>query len=138
LNFVGNVEGSDVLSGKANVIVCDGYTGNVLLKFYESIPGYAQQWIKKKIRKYPLMERTVGPLFHKLFPMARKSYESEDEVSGILWGIDGVVKIAHGASYASHINHAIMSARNAVQANITDSLRSELIKYNNEGKLVRR
>jgi phosphate acyltransferase len=135
LNFIGNVEGNDILGGQANVVICDGYIGNVILKFYESIPGYAQIWIKKKLSKYPLLRNTVSPIFHKLFPMARKSYESEDEVSGILWGIDGVVKIAHGASYASHINHAIMSARNAVQADIVGCLRSELIKYKADGKL---
>ena len=67
--------------------------------------------------------------------MARKSYESEDEVSGILWGVNGIVKIAHGASYASHINHDIMSARNAVKANIVGSLSSELAKFKAEGKL---
>ncbi len=135
LNFIGNIEGSDVLSGRANVVICDGYTGNILLKFYESIAGYARVWAKKKLRRYPILKSTVDPIFHKLFPMARKSYESEDEVSGILWGIDGVIRIAHGASYASHINHAIMSARNAVQADIVGSLRSELIKYKAEGKL---
>ncbi len=135
LNFIGNIEGNDILSGRANVIICDGFTGNVILKFYESISGYARIWAKHKLRKYPLLNRTVDPVFHKLFPMARKSYESEDEVSGILWGVNGIVKIAHGASYASHINHAIMSARNAVRADIVGSLSLELAKFKAEGKL---
>jgi len=135
LNFIGSVEGSDILGGLANVVICDGYTGNILLKFYESIAGYARIWVKHKLSRHPILKSTVDPIFHKLFPMARKSYESEDEVSGILWGIDGIIRIAHGASYASHINHAIMSARNAVQADIVGSLRSELVKYKTEGKL---
>ena len=135
LNFIGNIEGNDILSGCANVVICDGLTGNVILKFYESIAGYARAWIKNKFCKYPLLNRTVDPVFHKFFPLARKSYESEDEVSGILWGINGIVKIAHGASYASHINHAIMSARNAVKADIVGSLSLELAKFKAEGKL---
>ena len=135
LNFVGNIEGSDILSGRANVIICDGLTGNVVLKFYESISGYARDWMKDKLSKYPLLNRTVDPVFHTFFPMARQSYESEDEVSGVLWGVNGIVKIAHGASYASHINHAIMSARNAVRADIVNSLSMELANFKSEGKL---
>jgi glycerol-3-phosphate acyltransferase PlsX len=135
LNFIGNIEGNEILSGKANVIVCDGFVGNVLLKFYESIGSYALEWTKRRLKKYPLSGRMAELLFHRLLPVTKMTYETEEEGGGILWGVDGVVKIAHGASQAAHIAHAIASARNAVKAEIVGSLKSELAEFNQGGKI---
>jgi glycerol-3-phosphate acyltransferase PlsX len=135
LNFIGNIEGSDILNGKANVIVCDGFVGNVLLKFYESIGGYAQLWTEQKLKKYPPLRALVRLLFKGLFPATKISSETEKQGGGILWGVDGVVKIAHGASRAPHIANAIESAKEAVKAEVIESLKSELAKFNQGGKL---
>jgi glycerol-3-phosphate acyltransferase PlsX len=135
LNFVGNIEGSDILNGKANVIVCDGFVGNVLLKFYESIGGYAQVWTERKLRKYPPLRALVKLLFKQLFPATKISSETEKRGGGILWGVDGVVKIAHGGSRAPQIANAIECAREAVRAEVVESLKSELAKFNQGGKL---
>jgi glycerol-3-phosphate acyltransferase PlsX len=135
LNFIGNIEGSDILNGKANVIVCDGFVGNVLLKFYESIGGYAQVWTEQKLKKYPPLRALVRLLFKGLFPATKISSETEKRVGGILWGVDGVVKIAHGASRAPQIANAIESAKQAVKAEVIESLKLELAKFNQGGKL---
>lgn len=135
LNFIGNIEGSDVLTGRANVIICDGFVGNVLLKFYESMGGHAQQWVKKKLRRYPPLGNLAGLLFNRLFPVTKLSYEGEEKGAGILWGIDGIVRIAHGACRAPHIAHAIESAKNAVSADIVSSLKEDLAKFNHGGKV---
>lgn len=135
LNFIGNIEGSDILSGKANVIVCDGFVGNVLLKFYESIGGYAQVWTEQKLKKYPPLRALARLLFKSLFPATKISRETEKQGGGILWGVDGVVKIAHGASRAPNIANAIESAKEAVKAGVVESLKSELAKFNQGGKL---
>lgn len=134
LNFVGNIEGSDILNGKANVIVCDGFVGNVLLKFYESIGGYAQVWTERKLKNYPPLRALAGLLFNGLFPATKISSETERRGGGILWGVDGVVKIAHGASRAPQIANAIESAKEAVRAGIVESLKSELAKFSQGGK----
>lgn len=134
LNFVGNVEGNEVLSGKANVIVCDGFVGNVLLKFYESVGGHAWNWTEQKLKKYPLLGGMVRVLFNRLFQATKISSETEKGGGGILWGIDGVVRIAHGASRATQVANAIESAKNAVRAGTTDSLKLELEKYSQGGK----
>jgi len=128
LNFIGNTEGSDILSGRANVIVCDGFVGNILLKFYESLGGYALNYVRRKLKRYPLLRSMAGLLFGKLFPVTKLSYEGEEEGSGILWGVDGVVRIAHGACRASHIVHGIASARKVVEEDIVASLKQELEK----------
>ncbi|NWF77031.1 MAG: phosphate acyltransferase PlsX [Chloroflexi bacterium] len=135
LNFIGNIEGNDILNGKANVIVCGGFVGNVLLKFYESIAGHAKDWTARKLRKYPPLDTLVKLLFDTLFPATKISGESEKRGGGILWGVDGVVRIAHGASRAPQIVNAIESAKEAVEADIVECLKSELAKFNQGGQL---
>ena len=135
LNFIGNIEGNDILSGKANVIVCDGFVGNVVLKFYESIAGYARNWTERKLRKYPPLGALVKLLFNGVFPATKISSETEKRGGGILWGVNGVVRIAHGASRAPQIANAIESAKEAVKAEVVESLKLELAKLNQGGKL---
>lgn len=135
LNFIGNIEGSDIFSGKANVVVCDGFVGNVILKFYESLGDHALNYMKRKLKKYPPLSGLAKLLFDRLFPVTKISYEGEEEGGGILWGVDGVVRIAHGACRAPHIACAIASARKAVKADIVGCLKSELAKFQKEGKL---
>ncbi len=135
LNFVGNIEGNDILSGRVNVIVCDGFVGNVVFKFYESMGEHALNWTKKKLRRFPPLSGIARLLFSGLFPVAKMSYEGEEQGGGILWGVDGVVRIAHGASRAPQIVHGVASAKKAVKANIVGCLKSELAKFQKENKL---
>jgi glycerol-3-phosphate acyltransferase PlsX len=135
LNFIGNIEGGDILKGKANVIVCDGFVGNVLLKFFESIGGHAQVWTERKLKKHPPVRALARLLFRKLFPATKISSETEKQGGGILWGVAGVVKIAHGASRAPQIADAIQSAKEAVKAGVVESMKLELAKFNQGGKL---
>jgi fatty acid/phospholipid synthesis protein PlsX len=129
LNFIGNIEGGDILSGRANVIVCDGFVGNVVLKFYESMGERALNYSKQKLKKYPPLGAVAKLLFNRLFPVTKISYEGEEEGGGILWGIDGVVRVAHGASRAPQIVHGIASAKKAVKADVVGCLKSELAKF---------
>jgi glycerol-3-phosphate acyltransferase PlsX len=135
LNFIGNVEGNDIFSGKANVIVCDGFVGNVVLKLYESIASHARDWITKRLKRYPPLNVLGRLLFDRMFPANQISRKTEKNGGGILWGIDGVVRIAHGASRAAHIANAVESAEKAVRADVIESVKSELAKSNQGGKL---
>ncbi len=136
LNFIGNIEGSDILSGKVNVIVCDGFVGNVLMKFYESIGDHALNYVNRKLKKNPPLRAMANLMFNRLLPITKISYEGEEEGSGILWGVDGVVRIAHGSSQAPHIAHSIAGARKAVAAGVVGSLKSELAKFKQEQAAV--
>jgi glycerol-3-phosphate acyltransferase PlsX len=135
VNFVGNIEGSDILTGKANVVVCDGFVGNVLLKFYESIGEYALGWMRHKLKRHPLLSWVAKLVFDKALPMAKLSYEGEEAGSGILWGVNGIVRVAHGACQASHVAHGIAGAKKAVMADIIGALKPELERFKREGKL---
>ena len=132
LNFVGNIEGNDIVTGKANVIVCDGFVGNVILKFYESIGDRAKVYL---MSKHPRVKGLIGYMFDRVLPLKKLSYEGEEEGSGILWGVDGVVRIAHGACKAEHISHGIIAARKAVQSDIVGSLKKEIALFRQQGKL---
>jgi len=74
-------------------------------------------------------------MFDRVLPIKKLSYEGEEEGSGILWGVDGVVRIAHGACKAEHITHGINAARKAVQADIVGSLKREIELFRQQGKL---
>lgn len=123
LNFIGNIEGYDVLNGKANVIVCDGIVGNVLLKFYESIGPSFTQWLRTRLQGRPL----VGAGRRVLCQIAAFTRITRDESTGggLLWGVNGVVQIMHGSSRAPHFERAIVRAHDAVAANVVDELRAE-------------
>ncbi|MCD6567679.1 MAG: phosphate acyltransferase PlsX [Dehalococcoidia bacterium] len=135
LNFIGNIEGDDVLSGRANVVVCDGFIGNVILKFYEGIGKHAKVYLEQKLRRCPPLRSMVGTFFDKIFPVKRISYEGEEAGGGILWGVDGVARVAHGCCKAPQIAHAIMGAREAFEADIVGALRSRLLQLKSEGVL---
>ena len=124
LNFIGNIEGNDILSGRANVVVCDGFTGNVILKFYESIGGYAGEWLKERLKGFP----RVGPArkLFTTFTSLTRVVDGQSIGSGLLWGINGVVFVMHGSSRAPQVARTIAKAREAVKADLVTSIKSEL------------
>ena len=126
LNFIGNIEGNDILSGRANVVVCDGFTGNVILKFYESIGYYAGEWLKKRLKGFPKVG-LARKLFTSFTSLTRVT-EGESIGSGLLWGIDGIVFVMHGSSKAPQVARTIAKAREAVKADLVVSIKSEIAR----------
>jgi glycerol-3-phosphate acyltransferase PlsX len=124
LNFIGNIEGNDILSGRANVIICDGLIGNVILKFYESIGYYAGEWLKKKLKGFPRIG-PAGRLFTTVTSLTRVM-ESESIGSGLLWGVNGVVFVMHGSSKAPQVARTIAKAKEVVKVDLITSIKSEL------------
>lgn len=123
--FVGNIEGRDVLRGAADVVVCDGFTGNVLLKFAESFKETFRTLLGRELETLPIARMGVGlarPAFRRLFQ--RLDYA---EVGGApLLGVKGGCIICHGASSERAIHNAIRIAASHVQkdfnAKVTDVL----------------
>ena len=124
LDFIGNIEGNDILSERANVIVCDGIVGNVLMKFYESLGDYVVRWLKERLGNLPL----TGPVRKMLDQMVSftKITRNESDGGGLLWGVDGVVHLMHGNSKAQQIRKAISRVRYSVEIDLISSLKSEL------------
>ena len=125
LNFVGNVEGRDLLKGDVNVIVCDGFVGNILLKFGESIPSF----LKAKFTGYS----AKGPKEKLVALVARGGLRSVlqemdyQEAGGVpLLGVNGVSIIGHGGSTARAIKNMIFLAEKTVVQNVNGKIQDSL------------
>jgi glycerol-3-phosphate acyltransferase PlsX len=123
--FVGNVEGRDVLFGMADVYVCDGFTGNILLKFGESIPGALHELIKKVIHKKQIPLEDVQPALEILKEaLAPFDYEA---VGGVPFlGVNGVSLVGHGGSTPLAIKNMIFNAAKMVEHQVNDKIVSYL------------
>ncbi len=122
LNFIGNVEGYDILSGRANVIICDGFVGNILVKFSEALGRTVCRWLEKRLRG-KLPERDVKEVVDSLF---RAMNVAEVLGGGPLWAVNGVACKAHGRSLSPEITLAIGQAKLAVERDLVGSLKAEL------------
>jgi len=110
LNFVGNLEGRDIIEGVCDVVVCDGFVGNVLLKFYESVAQFIVRLIKTELDT--LTENSLD--FDRIFQILDYS-----ETGGApLLGVGGVSVICHGGSSSKAIRNAIRVAAQAVRSDM--------------------
>ena len=120
-HFAGNCEGRDILSGDFDVVVCDGYTGNVLLKFLESVGGVLLDVIKAEL---PRGRRgKVGSAF--LIGNLRrikKRLDHAEHGGALLLGVDGVRVIGHGSSKALSVLSALRLAHSAASHGVMDDL----------------
>jgi phosphate acyltransferase len=117
LNYIGYVEGRDIFNGKVDVIVCDGFTGNVALKTMEGAANFAGEVLKSAFQKN--LSTRLGYLMTR--SSLRDAYRRLDyaEYGGApLIGLDGVAIIAHGGSNPQAIKNAIRAARDAVQQGV--------------------
>jgi len=124
LNFIGNVEGMDIAFGKANVIVCDGFVGNILVKFCEGLGRTVKHWFTDEL-KGNLSPTDLENITTKLYRLMSPGVVMG---GGPLWGVDGVAAVAHGSSRASQIVGTIRQAKLAVESRFVDTLRAELKK----------
>jgi len=124
LNFIGNVEGMDIPKGRANVIVCDGFVGNILLKFCEGLGETVSNWLSQEL-KASLPQDELENITTKLWRLM-----SPGAVLGgaPLWGVNGLVTIAHGSARAPQIAGTIKEAKACVEKGFIDLLRRELEK----------
>ena len=122
LNFIGNVEGYDILSGRANVIICDGFVGNILVKFSEALGRTVCRWLENRL-KGKLPESDVKGIVDNLF----QATNAADALGGgPLWAVNGVACVAHGRSKSQEIAGAIGQAKLAVELDLMGSLKAEL------------
>jgi glycerol-3-phosphate acyltransferase PlsX len=128
LNFIGYVEGRDVYNGDVDVIVCDGFVGNISLKISEGLAEAAMQMLKVEIMKS--LRAKIGYLFiRKAFAAFRKRVDYAEYGGAPLLGINGVGIICHGSSSSVAICNAIGEAANMVEKKVNDSIRQSLQQY---------
>ncbi len=125
LNFVGNAEGKDIPAGLADVIVTDGFTGNVIAKLAEGVAGFMLDIIKEEIKSRPLA--TVGALLARsAFGQVAKRLDYREYGGAPLLGVDGTVIVAHGRSDSLAIKNAIRVAKQAVEEGTLHAIRDDI------------
>jgi len=107
INFIGNVEGYDILNGDANVVVCDGFTGNAVLKFGEAMVDFVLSEIKEGTSKN-LIAALGGLLIRPVFKDLMKKVNYEEYGGAVLLGVNGITVICHGKSNEKAIKNAIL------------------------------
>jgi glycerol-3-phosphate acyltransferase PlsX len=127
LNFFGNVEGSDILPGAADVVVCDGFTGNVVLKFAESAVQFISGVLKDAIKSTPI-SMLGGLLIQRQFNRQKTRLNYEEYGGAPLLGIDGVTIICHGRSSGRAILNATRVAAAAVRQQLTEHIKAQLLE----------
>ncbi|MEL6222881.1 MAG: phosphate acyltransferase PlsX [Cyanobacteria bacterium J06627_8] len=127
ISFIGNAEGRDVLSGDFDVVVCDGFVGNVLLKFAEAIGDVLLQILREELPKGVRGKLGVGMLKPNLRQIAQRIDHAEHG-GGLLLGVAGVCIISHGSSQAPSVFNAIRLAKEAVDHRVLDQIQSQYRK----------
>ena len=118
LNFIGNVEGKDIFRGAADVVVCDGFAGNIVLKVAEGVGELLSKILLDELGRRSLME-TAAPVLRVM--KAKTDYA---EYGGApLLGVNGVCVIGHGRSDAKAMRNAIRAAADAVENDIVGCIR---------------
>lgn len=126
LNFIGNVEGRDVLRGKADVIVCDGFVGNVILKFAEGVLDVIKGKFKAYAEKGFLKKVWIGMMYGTLKNVVLKDFDYQEYGGVPLLGINGVTIIGHGKSSPIAIKNMIYKAEEMVRLGVNGKIREQL------------
>ena len=128
MNFIGNIEGREIFSGICNVIVCDGFVGNVALKITEGTSSMLFRMLKQEF-KGDLLAGIAGLIAKPFMKRIYKKINYEEFGGALLLGVKGITVISHGSSKAYAIKNAIRVAKDAVETGVNKKI-SEFFENN--------
>lgn len=117
INFIGNIEGKDIPIGKVDVVVCDGFVGNAILKFGEGVVSTLLTLIKDSLKKHPLTFVSL-PFIWGAIKDLKKKYDFTEYGGAPLLGLEKICVICHGRSNSKAIKNAIKTAAQLVENNV--------------------
>ena len=126
INFIGNVEGGDILHGKADVVVCDGFVGNVVLKFGESLLTMFNSNVRRLSRKY-IFSQLGAVMMKPTFDGIRKIFDYQEYGGAPMLGVQGICFKAHGRSTPRAIRNALLAAKKMVEGNLNTRIQQEIL-----------
>lgn len=125
LNFIGNIEGNDIMKGFADVVICDGFTGNVVLKFSEGMIDIIWNMLRDTVDA--AMRRRFGRYLVKPAVKDLKAkFNYEEYGGGILLGVNGVVIVCHGRSSPQALKNAMKLAKTCAEHNLIEEIRKRV------------
>ncbi|ADG82923.1 phosphate acyltransferase PlsX [Thermincola potens] len=125
LNFIGNIEGRDITRGRADVIVCDGFVGNVVLKFGEGLARDLMWMIKQELKKNIFVKVGAALVFTQAKGL-KKRIDYAEYGGAPLLGVNGISIISHGSSDAKAIANAVRVAKECVEKKVVDCIRDSI------------
>jgi len=125
-NFVGNVEGNDIFKGKVEVIVTDGFIGNIVLKTSEGVAEIIGKLIKEEINSSGILQKIGALLLKPVFKALKKATDYAEYGGAPLLGVNGCVIIAHGKSNPKAIKNAIFQAISFVENDVNEKIKESL------------
>jgi phosphate acyltransferase len=131
ITFIGNAEGRDVLSGQFDVIVCDGFAGNVLLKFAEAVGEIMLQILREELPQ-GLAGQLGTALLKSNLKRIKQRVDHAEHGGGLLLGVAGICIISHGSSQAPSIFNAIRLAKEAIDNEVLERIQSKDFKSDRE------
>ena len=130
--FIGNVEGNNIFDGSVDVVVTDGFTGNILLKTSEGVANAISKLMKKNIKRSPI-SMAGALMMKKVFRALKKEIDYSEYGGAPLVGIKGCAIISHGKSTPKAIKNAIFQAIRYVESNINEDIEKRLEEVKNKG-----
>jgi glycerol-3-phosphate acyltransferase PlsX len=128
LNFRGNIEGHDLFENPAEVVVCDGFVGNVVLKTCEAIAHAIFTWLRHELKRSPV--RLAGAMMAKgAFKAIRKKIDPEEYGGSPLLGVNGICIIAHGNSTPLAIKNALRVAAESIEHHVNPHIVEEVRRH---------
>ena len=121
ISFVGNVEGREVFLGGVDVLVTDGFTGNVLLKTSEGVSSFILEYLQDAMKDSPSNE------LHRTLYSLQRHFSYEEYPGAFVCGVDGIVVKCHGAATKKAMIKSIVGAITLVQNNLLDKIKEELL-----------
>ncbi|WP_298837461.1 phosphate acyltransferase PlsX [Clostridium sp.] len=131
LNFVGNVEAREIPTGDVNIIVCDGFTGNVILKLYEGTVATIFDLLKTSIMS-SFRTKIGGLLLKPVFKKFKKDFDYKEYGGAAFLGVNGICIKAHGSSDAKAFKNAIKQATIFYENKVVDKLKLEIEKLSDK------
>ncbi len=125
LNFIGNIEGDDLFSGRVDVIVCDGFVGNVVLKFGEGMIKFYGRYMKQALKKNLLTTLSAIPVMSTLRGF-RDQMDASEYGGAPLLGVNGVCIVSHGSSGSQAIKNAVAMAGDCARREINGKIMQAL------------
>ncbi|MFA4985088.1 MAG: phosphate acyltransferase PlsX [Candidatus Brocadiia bacterium] len=125
LNFIGFVEGNHILTGKADVVVCEGFVGNVILKTAEGVTDFLLKMIKKNVKRSPIY--SLGALLSTgAFRNVREKIDYSSFGGAQLLGVNGVCVISHGRSKSPAMYNALRVADEVVRKRVNENIKAKI------------
>ncbi len=126
-NFKGNIESRSLLDSKVDIVICDGFTGNIVLKLIEGTISLMINITKQSINSHSL-SKIVKPVLYPVFDDLKKSFDYEEYGGTPLLGVNGIVTKCHGSSNHKAIENALLNTQKSFENNLINDIKNNLTK----------